>query len=325
MVESLLRQVLVVQPHVPMQRLAQILGAVEAVRLQHLLEPAVEPLDHPVGARRAGLGQPVFDAQAVAQQVEFVVSRGFLGSAAEQPVGELLAVVGEHGLDHERRSLGHLVEETARGRRRLAPLDGDEHPPRRAVDGHEHVAARRLVSHLGQVLHVDVDVSRLVGLEGLGRRRLRRRLRQLIHATAHQQAVQGRATHGRMDELAHHRQQVVQRKPELRAQVDHQFLLPGVQRGLQPMRRVAAVCHRVAVLPALHGRAADAELRGELAVGARGLLDLRPHRGGGRGVLVKRDHHAAWLPDANAAMTAFRTSRPNSRARRLCRSQSSGT
>ncbi len=62
-----------------------------------------------------------------------------------------------------------------------------------------------------------------------------------------------------------------------------------------------------------------------LAVGAQGLLDLRPHRRSGGGILVKRDHHAAWLPDANAAMTAFRTSRPNSRARRLCRSQSSGT
>jgi hypothetical protein len=99
---------------------------------------------------------------------------------------------------------------------------------------------------------------------------------------------------------------------------------------MQHMQKVtcpsfSVVCHRVAVLTALHGRAADAELRGELAVGARRLLDLRPHRRSGGGVLVKRDHHAAWLPEANAVMTAFRNSRPNSRARQLFRSQSSGT
>lgn len=31
--------------------------------------------------------------------------------------------------------------------------------------------------------------------------------------------------------------------------------------------------------------------------------------------VVKRDHNVAWLPEANAAMTSFRTSRPNSSAR----------
>ena len=55
MVEGLLRQVLVVQPHVAMQCLAEVLGAVEAVRLQHLLEPAVEPFDHAIGAVLADL------------------------------------------------------------------------------------------------------------------------------------------------------------------------------------------------------------------------------------------------------------------------------
>jgi len=37
-------------------------------------------------------------------------------------------------------------------------------PPRRPVDGDEEAAA--LVSHLGQVFHVDVDVSGLIGFEG---------------------------------------------------------------------------------------------------------------------------------------------------------------
>ncbi len=325
MVESLLRQVLVVQPHVAMQRLAQILCTVEPVRLQHLLEPAIEPLDHAVGLRCAGLGEPVFDTQAFAQEVEFVLARGVLGAAAEQPIGELLAVIGQDGADHKRRGFGHLLEEAARSRRRLAPLDRDEHPTRCAVDGHERIAARRLVGHLRQVFHVDVNVPRLVGLEGLGRRRLGRRLGQLVNASAHQQAVQGRTTHRRVDELAHHRKQVIQRQAQLLAQVDHQFLLAGVQGGLQPVRGVAAVFHAVPMLPALHGRAADTVLLSQLVRAGRGLLDLRPHRRRGRGVLVQCDHHAAWLPGVNAAMTAFRTSRPKSSGRRLCRSQSSRT
>ena len=323
--ERLLRQVLVVQQHVAMQCLAQILGAVEPVRLQLLLKHAVEPLYHAVGLRRAGLGEPVFDAQAVAQEFELVLARGVLGAAAEQAVGELLTVVGQDGLDHKRRGLGHLVDEAACSRLHLAPLDRDEHPARCAVDGHERIAARRLVGHLRQVFHIDVDVSRLIGLEGLGRRRLGRRLGQLVHASAHQQAVQGRTTHRRVDELAHHHQQVVQRQAQLLAQVDHQLLLASVQRGLQPVRRVAAVFHRVTMLPALYGRAADVVPLGQLVLAGRRLLDLRPHRRRGRGVLVQCDHHAAWLPGVNAAMSAFRTSRPKSSGRRLCRRQSSGT
>jgi hypothetical protein len=58
-----------------MQCLAEVLGAVEAVRLQHLLEPAVEPLDHAIGARRTRLGQLVLDVQAFAQKIELVLAR----------------------------------------------------------------------------------------------------------------------------------------------------------------------------------------------------------------------------------------------------------
>jgi hypothetical protein len=41
----------------------------------------------------------VLDAQALAQQVELVLARGVLGAAAEQPIGELLAVVGQPRFD----------------------------------------------------------------------------------------------------------------------------------------------------------------------------------------------------------------------------------
>jgi len=142
---------------------------------------------------------------------------------------------------------------------------------------------------------------------------------------AHQQAVQRGATHRGIDELTHYRQQAVQRHAQSLTQVDDQFLMAGVERRLQAMRGVAAVFHRVTVLPALHGRAADAVPRGQLGLVGRGLLDLRAQRRRGRCVLVERDDHVAWLPGLNATMTVFRTSRPKGSARLFCSSQSSGT
>ncbi len=187
----------------------------------------------------------------------------------------------------------------------------------------EHVSARGLVSHLWQILHIDVDVSRLVGLEGFGRREFGRRLGYLFNASAYQEQVQGRPTHRRMDESVYHRKQVVERQARWPAQVDDQLLLPGVQHGLQPIRRVAAVFHRVPVLPALHG-GVDAVLRRQFDLGSRGLRDLHPGRRGGGGVLVKLDEHEDRFPQANVVITALRTSRPKSRARPFSGSQIPG-
>ncbi len=50
-VKVLLDQMLVVEPHVSMQRLAQFLGTAEVVCAQHLFEAAIEALDHAVGLR----------------------------------------------------------------------------------------------------------------------------------------------------------------------------------------------------------------------------------------------------------------------------------
>jgi hypothetical protein len=67
------------------------------VALQHLLDPAVEALDHTVGLRRLGRGQSVLDAQFGAELVELVFACGRALAQAEQAVGELLAVIGQNG------------------------------------------------------------------------------------------------------------------------------------------------------------------------------------------------------------------------------------
>ena len=102
MPQCLLRQVMVVQPDKAVQRLLQILSAVEVVRTQYLAKPAIKTLDHAIGLRRLGLGHPVFDIQALAQLVELVLACGLAAAASKQPVRELLSVVvREDGTDLE--------------------------------------------------------------------------------------------------------------------------------------------------------------------------------------------------------------------------------
>jgi len=86
-----LRELLVVEPDVAVQRGFQFLARAEVVALKHLLDPAVEAFDHAVGLRRFRWGQAVLDAQFGAELVEFVVARRGTLAQAEQAVGELLA------------------------------------------------------------------------------------------------------------------------------------------------------------------------------------------------------------------------------------------
>ena len=47
----------------------------------------------------------------------------------------------------------------------LAAVDADENPARSPVNCNKQIPARSLTSHLWQVLHVDVQISRLISLE----------------------------------------------------------------------------------------------------------------------------------------------------------------
>ena len=111
MPQCLLRQVVVVQPYKPVQRLLQVLSAVEVVRAKYLTQSSIEAFNHAVGLRRLGLGEPMFDAQAFAQLIEFVLSRGLTAAASKQSVCELFAVVREDGAYLEWRRLAHSSQE----------------------------------------------------------------------------------------------------------------------------------------------------------------------------------------------------------------------
>ena len=84
---------MVVQGHIPQQGLLHVLAAVETVGLQNVRYTTVEPLHHPVGSWRSGPGQPVLDAQLLAQLVELMVAAGLALLTGKQAIRELLAVV----------------------------------------------------------------------------------------------------------------------------------------------------------------------------------------------------------------------------------------
>ena len=283
---------------------------------QDIRDSSIEALHHAVGLRGPGPRQAMFDAQGQAQLVELVLPRRLAIPGAEQAVGELLAVVGQDLADPDRTGLVQSVQEGLGRRRRLVGLDGQVNPAAGPVDGHEQVASGGLVPHLGQVLHIHVQVARLVGLEGLGRPLRRFGLGTGRDAMALQAAVQGGAGQVGVDELLGHGQQVIQRQPQGLAYRPHHGFLGGSQRGLQAMGRMGAVFHRVPMLPAGDGLHCDTQLPGQDRHGLVAGLDHGPCLRGRGGVLVQSYLHRS---------SSNRTSRASNIPHRFITRESSGT
>ena len=87
---------------VAVQRGFQVLAGAEVVALQHLLDASVEALDHAVGLRMLRRCQTVLDAEVAAELVELVLAGGRALAQAEQAVGELAAIIGQHRSDVDR-------------------------------------------------------------------------------------------------------------------------------------------------------------------------------------------------------------------------------
>ena len=77
---------------VAVQRGFQFRAGAEMVRPKHLLDAAVEPLDHAVGLGVLRRGQAVFDAKVAAQQIEVVLATGRVLAQTEETVGELFPI-----------------------------------------------------------------------------------------------------------------------------------------------------------------------------------------------------------------------------------------
>ena len=161
---------------------------------------------------------------------------------------------GKNGADTEWADAFQVPQEAAGVCGGLGFKDADENPPCGPINRHEEVAPQGFIGHFRKVFHVDMDVSRLGRLEGALLRLLilGREIEQVANPVPTQAAVKAGAGNVRVQKLAHHSQQVIERHQQRRAQRHRNGLLGRGQRRLQAVRRVAAVVNAIAVFPFIH-------------------------------------------------------------------------
>lgn len=240
----------------------------------------------------------MFNVQGLAQLVKLVVTRGLTLTAGKQPVGELLAVVGQDFLHLDRGSLVQGVEERSCCSGRLVTLDLKKHPASGAVNGQKQIAPAGLVGHLGQVFDIDMDEPRFVAFEGFVGLRGLFGLEgvEVAHAVATKTPIQARACGLGAKKFAGDGQQVVQGQKQGLSQFDHDLFLCRCERGLKPLRGVRRVMKVVPAFPFVDGAFAHAEAQRQSGSSLRAGRHLRSNGGRGACVFVQGNHHdkAPW-------------------------------
>ncbi len=187
----------------------------------------------------------MIDIEGGAQRVAFM--RACCGALAqtEEAIHELFSIIREYGADPHRAGALQGAQEAPGIGRCLAVVDPDNNPTRCPVDGHEEGTAAALICHRWQVFQVDGDGTGFIGFEGavLWPGRCCFQGAQGPHAMPTQAAVKARAGGIRVQELAHHRQQIIQRDQKRLAEGHGDSFLRWRQRRLKAMGRVAAILH----------------------------------------------------------------------------------
>ncbi len=143
-------------------RFELVMGVVEVALDGGLLDGSVHALDLPVGPGMVGLCKPMFDSMKAAEPIEGVAAEacGWPLPVLRQ-IGELDAVVGDHGVDAIRNCFNERFEEGC-GSSDICFFDELDHSELRGpVDGHEQVKLAFGGSHLGQVDVEEADRIRI--------------------------------------------------------------------------------------------------------------------------------------------------------------------
>lgn len=84
------------------QGLPQVLSRDETVGFQDIGNASVETFNHAVGLWPFWTSETMLNVQGETELIEFVRATGGSGMGAEQPIGELFAIVGEDAGDLDR-------------------------------------------------------------------------------------------------------------------------------------------------------------------------------------------------------------------------------
>ena len=141
------------------EKAAVVGGAILWHAVEMLAEAAVEALDHAVGLRPERTGEAVGDGALRASLVKGMLTGGFVVRLAlfvdGKAVGEFGAVVGEHGVDLERKAVEETLEKAGGSG---GPAIGQDLKTDKAggpVDGNIGVGAAAIKRR--QVFDIDVD------------------------------------------------------------------------------------------------------------------------------------------------------------------------
>lgn len=169
MMQGLLIDVVVIKPVVALESGLQIpiLPRVEPMRIQYVTHAAIETLHHAVGLRPVRRDQAMFDAMPVTEPIHPVPAAGLTLTARGEAIGKGLPVICQQDPDPERCPLTNVLQKGIGILCGLMLANLQVDPARRAVDRHEEIALVVFIGHLGQMLDVDMDIARLIGLEGL--------------------------------------------------------------------------------------------------------------------------------------------------------------
>jgi hypothetical protein len=272
-------------------------GAQLRSAFEMLAEAAVEALDHAICLRPKGLGEAVVNLMAGTGAIERMLARGLVvgfGFLVDgKAIGEFGAVVGQHGVDGERKTVEKALQESRRGVRPAIGEDLEVDKAGGAVDRDVGVAAAAV--ERWQVFDVNVDkTGRGVGVKG--------RRRGFLAGEASrdpmplQATVDGAARQLGVEAAPHHLDNVVERHGEAAAQLDHQGFFPRRQRGVQPVRPGRAVDDIRAGFPARNRAAVDAEFAGQRRVARLAFLDVDADARGGGGIGMEFEIHQPALP-----------------------------
>src|ERR1700757_1517850 len=169
---------------------AQLLMAVVVVALNRgFFDGAVHTLDQAVSPGMVRFGQPVVDAMPKTDPVKRMAAKaGRWPLAILRQIGELDAVVGEHGVDAIRNSRDQSFEESRRSLHVSTFDQLHESKLRGAIDGHKEIELALRSTHFRQI---DVEVANGIALELLPSRLAAFHFRQPADAMPFQTTMQG--------------------------------------------------------------------------------------------------------------------------------------
>ena len=240
-----------------------------------------------------GFGQPVFDRMAAAGPVEGMAAqhRREAFSILRQ-IGELDAVIGQHGVDPVGHGICQSVQKSYRGFGIGLLLEPGEGELRGSINRHEHVEFAVLGAQLS---NVDVEEANRVAFEPLFRFRLTLEVRQPRDAVAQQKPVQAGARQLRNASLQGIKA-IIQRQQRVLAKGNaRRFLLGRQNRRPWRLRTHRLVFDRCPMTPFADSLRIQPIPLGELRDRSLRSLYCRSHRVRRRGASVPYLAHSPSL------------------------------